>query len=87
MAKKATKAGRPRGRPATYTPATQVRVAPRGGVRLQSGSDRRVIVDFLIEQGGVATIETINDYFTLDMTDKVAALVRLGWLEIYGGEA
>ena len=70
-----------KGRPKTYKSNTVVRVAPDGSSKLQHQSDRRAIVDFLLDCGGVATLGEIDAYFEMEMRDKVVALVRAGWLE------
>lgn len=70
-----------RGRPKTYRGNTLVRVAPDGSSKLQAESDRRAIVDYLIDCGGTATINDINAWFGYDHTPKVMALVRAGWLD------
>lgn len=69
-------------RPSIYTPSSAVRLRPLGYAKLQKASDRRAIIDMILDAGGAATIAAINDHFGYDQTAKVAALVRAGWLEL-----
>lgn len=71
-----------RGRPPKYTDATRLRLSASGKTKLQANSDRRAIVNMMIERGGVATIAEINAHFGFDLSDRAAALVRAGWLEV-----
>ena len=68
------------GRPATYKDETRVCVAPDGSSRLQSGGDRRAVVDWLVGEGGCATLAEIDAAFGLSMREVCAALIRAGWL-------
>jgi len=70
------------GRPLTYTDDTRVCVAPDGSSKLQENGDRRALVNWLVGEGGCATLKQIDDGFGVNMRDKVAALVRAGWLKI-----
>lgn len=49
-------------------------------VKLQINSDRRAIVDFIVAQGGTASIETINVKFGFDCRRAVVYLLDNGWL-------
>lgn len=69
-------------RPQIYRDETKVRVAPNGRSKLQPASDRRALVDKIIDNGGVMTLKEIDDQFELPMRAKVVALVRGGWLEV-----
>ena len=71
-----------RGRPPIYLPSTRVRVSARGRYKLQRASDRRRVIEVLIELGGVGTIAEINTAMGWDATMRVASLIRSGWLEV-----
>jgi hypothetical protein len=72
-----------KGRPVKYTEASVVRIsAKEGATKLQKGSDRRVMIDLLIEAGGRLTLGEIDSAMGYDCKYKIAALARSGWLEI-----
>lgn len=50
--------------------------------RLKLTSDRRAVVDKVVELGGRALLEEVNTAFGFDTRDIVNALVADGWLEI-----
>lgn len=68
-------------RPQTYTDDMRVCVAPDGSSRLQKDGDRRAVVDWLIDQGGCATLGEIDAAFGINMRPISSALVRAGWLK------
>jgi len=68
-------------RPRIITDETVVRVNARGTKKLQKASARRAVVNFLIEQGGSASVRKINKCFGMDMIPPVQALLRGNWLE------
>ena len=70
------------GRPKIHTDKTKVRISATGKTKLQSQSDRRAIINALVDAGGVMTFGEINEHFGFDISAKVAALIRSGWLEI-----
>lgn len=70
------------GRPKFYTEDTKVKLHPDGKSRLQSESDRRAVVQFILDAGGVATIGQINAEFKFDISSTVKSLVHNGWLEV-----
>lgn len=71
------------GRPATYTDKTKVTVDATGTKsRLNQGTDRRAIVNHLIDVGGTATLQQIDDHFGFEIRPKVIALVKAGWLTV-----
>lgn len=72
------------GRPKFYQESTIVKLAPDGSSRLQSGSDRRAIVQFVLDQGGKVSIGQINKQFGFDMSSTVKALVHSGWFAVEG---
>lgn len=69
-------------RPRKYDEDTVVCLSSSGSGRLQKMSDRRAIVDLLIEHGGCMSIGAINAHFRFSMRQKVIALVRSGWLTV-----
>lgn len=70
------------GRPKVYTDETVVCLRPNGESTLKKFSDRRAIVNAIIDMGGKATISQINNHFGFDFTEKIMALVHAGWLEV-----
>lgn len=69
-------------RPKTYDGATVVLLAPDGNTTLKKTSDRRAIVNFLIDSGGKATIKEISEHFEMDMTQSVRSMVHSRWLAV-----
>ncbi len=47
---------------------------------LQSGSDRRAVINKLVELGGRATVKELNGAFGFDTRARLLALLREGWL-------
>jgi hypothetical protein len=71
------------GRTATYTDATKISVSGHTArSRLQASSERRAIIDKVIDLGGTATVGELEAHFGYDLRGKVAALVRIGWLVV-----
>lgn len=74
-------------RPPIYTDKTKVTVDATGTKsRLNQGTERRAIINHLIDVGGTATLKQIDDHFGYDIRSKVFALVRAGWLVTDAGE-
>jgi hypothetical protein len=73
-------------RPEIYKDGTMVCVSTTGDSRLQKGSDRRAIVDAIIDHGGCMSMKAIDSHFGLNMRSKVIALRRAGWLSLVQGE-
>lgn len=71
-----------RGRPPKFTDAARVCVRPSGDSQLKKHSDRRAIVDWLVEEGGCSTLGAIDRHFGFTMRAKVFALQRAGWLDV-----
>lgn len=69
-------------RPIKYTGSTVVKVSPDGQSKLQKGSDRRIIVDAIMENGGRMTFGEVDKAIGVPVRSKVMALVRAGWLEV-----
>lgn len=73
-------------RPNKYNAATIFRVNARSGHRLHADSDRRRIIQTMIEAGGRMTLAELDDAFKQSMRIKAAALVRAGWLSAEEGD-
>lgn len=70
-------------RPSTYTDDCVVAVTGhKAKSRLQAGSERRAIINVIIDNGGTMTLLALDEHFGYDIRRKVVALVRSGWLEI-----
>ena len=69
-------------RPKTYDDGTKVRLHPSGKSKLQESSDRRAIVDLIVDNKGVMTMGEIDEHFGFDIRPKVIALMRSNWLEV-----
>lgn len=71
------------GRPSVYEQNTVIVLCsgPKKA-KLQRNSERRAIVDFVVDNQGRATIEEIETRFGYDIKAKIQALVYSGWLEI-----
>lgn len=71
------------GRPMIYTDKTTVIVsAEQARTKLQNGSERRAIVNYLIDNGGKKTLAEIDAHFGYIIRPSVIALVRSGWLTV-----
>lgn len=72
----------PAGRPPVYTDDIYVRINAKGEHKLQAASDRRAIIDLLVNNRGRMTMGKINAHFGFDITTVVSKLQSLGWVEI-----
>lgn len=70
------------GRPEIYTPQTRVCVSAKGGLKLQERSERRAIVNELVNRAGCATLAELEKHFGYDVTRVVQTLIYSGWLEV-----
>lgn len=50
--------------------------------KLQTGSDRRAVVNRIVELGGKATIAELNESFGYDIRAIVLALIKIHWLGV-----
>jgi hypothetical protein len=50
--------------------------------KIQPDGDRRAVLNFLLDQGGKATLKQVNDHFGFDMSSRVVALARNNWIEV-----
>lgn len=57
-------------------------VSHKAKSKLQLNSDRRAIVNRIIDDGGTATLEELNAHFGFDVSVQVYGLVSSGWLEV-----
>jgi len=72
------------GRPEQYGDNAQICVRTTGRSKLQKHSDRRAIVEAIIDAGGVMTLGQLDAHFEYSVRLKVLALVRSGWLDHCG---
>jgi hypothetical protein len=70
------------GRPPAYTDSSKVFLSATGKSKLQTDSDRRAIVNLLVDSGGVLTLGEINASFGFDIRERVFALQKAGWVRI-----
>lgn len=70
------------GRPTQYTDKTRVQICATGKTKLQHNSDRKAIVQLIVDNGGVMNLKAIDDHFGFDIRPKVIALIRAGWLNV-----
>lgn len=77
-----------KGRPKSYADEDLVCVSSEEpSSALQKNSERRAIVNKIIDLGGSATTTTLNEHFGFDVSPSVKALIRAGWLKIVPAEA
>jgi len=71
------------GRPQIYTDKTIVTVNSRKArSKLHQGSERRAIINAVLDSGGRCTLADLDAQFGYDVRGKTAALIRSGWLEV-----
>ena len=75
-----------RGRPVIYGPKTYICLHSTGQSRLQKDTDRRAIVNLIVDKGGRMTMAEIDEHFGFSMQTKIAALRRSGWLDVCADE-
>lgn len=71
-----------RGRPPIYSGSAKVYITTTGKSRLQPSSDRRAIINKLVDGGGCMTLDQIDSAFGFTIREKVVALQRAGWVRI-----
>lgn len=72
-----------KGRPPLYDDSTVVCVSgKKARSRLQQDSERRAIINTVVDAGGRLTILQICDRFGYDLRGSIKALIRSGWLEV-----
>lgn len=76
----------PLGRPPIYTGSSPVFLSATGKTKLQTGSDRRAIINVLVDHGGSMTLEELDQHFGFSVRERVFALQRSGWVRIEGGK-
>lgn len=76
-----TKSRSAKGRPAQLTDSSLVTLcAAAATTKLQKNSDRRAVVQFLVDNGGKAKVRDINKRFDFDTKPIVQALLYAGWV-------
>lgn len=76
-----------KGRPPIYEDSTVVSVSgKKARSRLQQDSERRAIINAVVDGGGRMTIAQICEKFGYDLRGSIKALIRSGWLEVVEGE-
>jgi hypothetical protein len=74
---------KPVGRPLTASDSAEVVLdATSARTRIQVASERRAVVNFLINAGGRATIGEINAHFDYDLRTVLFALEKTGWVKV-----
>lgn len=73
------------GRPPVYSDTDKVFVSATGKTRLQTNSDRRAIINVLVENGGTMTLGELDKHFGFSIRETVLVLKRIGWVRIEGG--
>lgn len=69
------------GRPQKYHNDTVLILSGRNATtRLQKCSDRRALIDAIIDAGGRMTLGRANEHFGMDMRRAAISLVYSGWL-------
>jgi len=70
-----------RGRPAVLPDAAVIYITgPNTKTILQSGSDRRALINRIVDLGGRVTVQELNESFGYDVRPLLLALQRQGWL-------
>jgi uncharacterized membrane protein len=70
------------GRPRKLYDDTLVSIKAQGTTKLQANSDRRAVIQLLVDTGGRMTMGEINRHFGFDISTVVRGLMRSGWLEV-----
>lgn len=70
------------GRPRVYTDETVVCIAARGAVRLQRNSERRAIVELILDHGGCMSMGDVDRHYGFSMRGRIIALIHSGWLKV-----
>lgn len=71
------------GRPATYDDFTVVCVSGKETrSKLQRDSERRAIINKVVDAGGRMSIGDLCESFGYDLRGSIKALIRSGWLEV-----
>ena len=71
------------GRPPVITEKTVVAVTSGAAkTKLQDKSDRRSVVNRIIDEGGSQSLQKLNEHYGYDVRNIVLALLKLGWLSV-----
>jgi hypothetical protein len=69
-----------RGRPVVLPDASVIYITgPKAKTILQSGSDRRALINRIVDRGRV-TVQELNESFGYDVRPLLLALQRQGWI-------
>lgn len=72
-----------RGRPIKHGDDSTITVTSKNAkTRLQSGSERRAIINLILDAGGSMTIGQVCEEFGFDCRPRIHALIRANWLEV-----
>lgn len=69
-------------RPKEYDDETVVCLRATGEYKLQQKTERRAIINLIVDNGGCMRIKDIDEAFGYSTRFKVMALCRGGWLEV-----
>ena len=68
-------------RPKIYTDKTRIHIqSEKAKAKLQQGSDRRAIVNVIVENGGSMTLAQLDKHFGFNIKGAVMTLIRSKWL-------
>lgn len=68
-------------RPPIYTDKTRIYIqSEKADAKLQQDSDRRAIVNVIIDNGGSMTLAQLNKHFGFNIKSAVMTLIRSKWL-------
>ena len=70
------------GRPAIYTDETTVCVSPNGTSKLQTGGQRRALINVMIENGGCMTLAELDAVWGFSVRETAVALIRADWISV-----
>ena len=71
-----------KGRPLLHTDDTIVAISSsQARSKLQVDSERRAIINVIVDNGGKMTLKQINKHFGFDIRARVVALIDIGWLK------
>lgn len=72
----------PAGRPPNVEDTDLIVIRTSGKHKLQAMSDRRAVVNRLVENGGAMTVSELNDSFGFDIRRTIYDLIKAGWLAV-----
>lgn len=73
----------PRGRPLKYEDDTIVGIqTSKKSTRLNNDSERRAIVNAILDSSGRITLEDLDKQFGYSIRPRVLALIKAGWIYV-----